>query len=171
MHEGPNMSKPLLVAYATKHESTHEVAEAIAVRLRERGLEAEVRSARGVETLAPYDGVVIGGALYMGRWHSDARRFLSHHRDELTVLPLSVFAMGPLTGQDEDVAESRKQLDHALAKEPRLEPVTVAIFGGVLDPAKQHFPFTHMEASDARDWEEIRSWADTVASLSMPAAV
>ena len=161
---------PILVAYATKHGSTHEVADAVAVRLRERGLEAEVRSARGVATLAPYDGVVIGGALYMGRWHSDARRFLSHHRDELAVLPLAVFAMGPLTLKDEDVADSRKQLDHALAKEPRLEPVTVAIFGGVVNPAKQHFPFTHVAASDARDWDEIRSWADSVAALSMPAA-
>jgi menaquinone-dependent protoporphyrinogen oxidase len=165
------MSKPLLVAYATKHESTHEVAEAVAVRLRERGLEAEVRLARDVGTLAPYGGVVIGGALYMGRWHGDARRFLSHHRDELAVLPLAVFAMGPLTTKDEDVADSRKQLDHALAKEPRLEPVTIAIFGGVVDPAKQHFPFTHMDASDARDWEAIRAWADSVAALTMPAAV
>ena len=165
------MNKPLLVAYATKHGSTHEVADAVAVRLRERGLEAEVRSARGVATLAPYDGVVIGGALYMGRWHSDARRFLSHHRDELAVLPLAVFAMGPLTLKDEDVADSRKQLDHALAKEPRLEPVTVAIFGGVVNPAKQHFPFTYVATSDARDWDEIRSWADSVAALSMPAAV
>jgi len=164
------MNKPLLVAYATKHGSTHEVADAVAVRLRERGLEAEVRSARGVATLAPYDGVVIGGALYMGRWHSDARRFLSHHRDELAVLPLAVFAMGPLTLEDEDVADSRKQLDHALAKEPRLEPVTVAIFGGVVNPAKQHFPFTYVATSDARDWDEIRSWADSVAALSMPAA-
>ena len=164
------MSKPLLVAYATKHESTHEVADAVAVRLREHGLEAEVRPARDVGTLAPYGGVVIGGALYMGRWHRDARRFLSHHRDELTVLPLAVFAMGPRTVKDEDVADSRKQLDRALAKEPRLEPVTVAIFGGVVDPAKQHFPFTHMDASDARDWDEIRSWADSVAALSVPAA-
>jgi menaquinone-dependent protoporphyrinogen oxidase len=165
------MSKPLLVAYATKHESTHEVADAVAVRLRERGVEAEVRPARDVATLARYGGVVIGGALYMGRWHGDARRFLSQHRDELTVLPLAVFAMGPLTVKDEDVAGSRKQLDHALAKEPRLDPVTVAIFGGVVDPAKQHFPFTHMDASDARDWDEIRAWADSVAALTMPAAV
>jgi len=36
---------PILVAYATKYGSTHEVAEAIATRLRERGLEIEVRAA------------------------------------------------------------------------------------------------------------------------------
>jgi menaquinone-dependent protoporphyrinogen oxidase len=134
-------------------------------------VEAEVRPARDVETLDPYRGVVIGGALYMGRWHRDARHFLSNHRDELTGLPLAVFAMGPLTLEGKDVARSRKQLDHALAKEPGLEPLTVAIFGGVVDPGKEHFPFTHMDASDARDWQQIRAWADSVAALSVAAAV
>jgi menaquinone-dependent protoporphyrinogen oxidase len=158
------MNKPLLVAYATKHESTHEVAEAVAVRLRELGLEADVRPARAIETLDPYAGVVVGGALYMGRWHRDARRFLSHHRDELAGLPLAVFAMGPVSIEDKDVAASRTQLDRALNKEPALDPVAVAIFGGVIDPAKQRFPFTHMDAADARDWDAIRSWADSLAS-------
>lgn len=161
------MTKPLLVAYATKHESTHEVAEEVAARLRELGIEADVRPAHGVETLDPYAGVVLGGALYMGRWHRHARRFLAHHREALAGLPLAVFAMGPLTLADEDVASSRGQLDRALAKEPSLDPVAVAIFGGVVDPAKQRFPFTHMEATDARDWGAIRAWADTVAAYAL----
>jgi menaquinone-dependent protoporphyrinogen oxidase len=158
------MSKPLLVAYATKHESTHEVADAVAARLRELGVEADVRPAHAVETLEPYAGVVLGGALYMGRWHRDARHFLSHHRDALSSLPLAIFAMGPLTLEEKDVAGSRKQLDRALAKEPALEPLVVAIFGGVVDPNEQHFPFTHMPASDARDWDAIRSWAESIAA-------
>jgi menaquinone-dependent protoporphyrinogen oxidase len=57
------MSRPVLVAYATKHESTHEVADAVAARLRELGHEADVRPASEVGTLAPYGAVVIGGAL------------------------------------------------------------------------------------------------------------
>lgn len=157
------MIKPLLVAYATKHESTHEVAEAVAARLRETGLDTEVRAAGDVESVAPYGGVVLGGALYAGRWHRDARHFLNRHRDDLSGVPVAVFAMGPLTLEDKDVAGSRAQLDRALAKERWLEPVAVAIFGGVVDPATLRFPFTHMAASDARDWEAIRAWADTVA--------
>ena len=58
---------------------------------------------------------------------------------------------------------ARKQLDHALEKTPELEPVAVAIFGGVVDPDKLRFPFSHMPASDARDWDAIRAWADEVA--------
>ena len=38
----------------------------------------------------------------------------------------------------------------------------MAIFGGVVDPAKLHFPFSHMDATDARDWDAIHTWADEV---------
>ena len=159
------MTQPVLVVYATKRESTHEVAEAVAARLRELGHEVDVRPAAEVGTLAPYAAVVIGGALYMGRWHHDARHFLSSHRDALTHLPVAVFAMGPRTTEEADIEASRKQLDAALAKAPQLEPVSVAIFGGVIDPAKLRFPFRKMGATDARDWDVIRAWADAVAEL------
>jgi menaquinone-dependent protoporphyrinogen oxidase len=157
------MTQPLLVVYATKRESTHEVADAVAATLRELGHEVDVRPAAEAGTLAPYAAVVIGGALYMGRWHHDARHFLSSHREALTRLPVAVFAMGPRTTEEADIDASRKQLDAALAKEPQLEPISVAIFGGVIDPTKLRFPFRNMGATDARDWDAIRSWADTVA--------
>ena len=158
------MTKPILVVYATKRESTHEVADALASRMRRLGHEVDVRPAAEVGTLRPYGGVVVGGALYMGRWHRDARHFLRRHRDELAELPVAVFAMGPLKLEPDDVDGSRAQLDRALAKEPELHPVAVTIFGGVVDPAKLRFPFNRMQASDARDWDAIRSWADEIAA-------
>jgi menaquinone-dependent protoporphyrinogen oxidase len=165
------MSKPVLVAYATKHESTHEVAAALAARMRIRGAEVDVRPASEVGTLAPYGAVVLGGALYAGRWHRDARRFLDRRHEELRRLPLAVFAMGPLKLEPADVDASRRQLDRALAKEPDLVPVSVRIFGGVVDPAKLRFPFTHMDASDARDWDAVSAWAEElVRRLAEPAA-
>jgi menaquinone-dependent protoporphyrinogen oxidase len=159
------MTQPVLVVYATKRESTHEVADAVADRLRELGHAVDVRPAAEAASLDPYGAVVIGGALYMGRWHHDARHFLSSHRDVLARLPVAVFAMGPRTTAPADIEGSRKQLDAALAKEPQLEPISVAIFGGVIDPAKLRFPFRNMGATDARDWDAIRAWADSVADL------
>jgi menaquinone-dependent protoporphyrinogen oxidase len=163
------MSKPILVVYATKRESTHEVADAIAARLRELGHEVNVWRAGDIGMLRPYGAVVLGGALYAGRWHRDARRFIEKHRDELAERPVAVFAMGPLKLEPRDVGSSREQLDRALAKEPWLDPVSVAIFGGVIDPAKMRFPFTRMDAADARDWDAIRSWADELAATFAPA--
>lgn len=153
------MTGRILVAYATKHGSTHEVAEAVAATLAGEGIDVDLRLAAEVRRVEEYAAVVLGGALYMGRWHGDARRFLARNREELARVPVAFFAMGPHTMEPERVAESRGQLDRALAKAPEVEPVGVAIFGGVVDPTKLRFPLNRMPASDARDWDAIRAWA------------
>jgi menaquinone-dependent protoporphyrinogen oxidase len=158
----------LLVAYGSKHGSTREVAEAIAERLRKDECEVELRCAADIEDLTRYDGVVLGGALYFGRWHQDATQFLAKHRRELSEQPLAVYAMGPQTGAAEALAESRTQLDKALQKAPEVEPRAIAVFGGVIDPAKLRFPLNHLPASDARDWDAIEAWADEVGAVLGP---
>jgi menaquinone-dependent protoporphyrinogen oxidase len=158
------MTPTVLVAYATKHGSTREVAEALAERIGAYGLATFVRPAGEVTDLDGYGGVVLGSAIYMGRLHADARDFLRRHHSTLAVRPLAVFAMGPRTLADEDVVRSRNQLGAALAKESELQPCTTTVFGGVFDPSQHHFPFSRMEASDARDWVAIRAWADDVAA-------
>ncbi len=158
-------SDAVLVAFATKHGSTLEVARDVAATLRRHGFTVDVRPAVDVPELDGYDAVVLGGALYIGRLHRDARRFLKRHRTALADLPLAVFAMGPRTLEEADVAGSRSQLDQALAAVPELEPVSVAIFGGVVDPATLSFPLNRMPAVDARDWDAIHGWAEQLATL------
>jgi menaquinone-dependent protoporphyrinogen oxidase len=155
-----------LVAYASKHGSTEEVARAIAARLRADGQDVDVLPAASaaVAGTAGYDCVVLGGSLYMGRWHADARRFLRRHGGALERLPLAVFALGPLNLEEDQVAGSRKQLDGALGR-LGVEPKLVAIFGGVVEPEKLRFPFSRMAETDARDWQAIDAWADEVAAL------
>lgn len=165
------MNGRVLVACATKKGSTREVAEAISETLRAEALEADCRPAAEVADLRGYSAIVLGGALYTGRWHADARDFLERHRGQLATIPLAVFAMGPRTLAESDVEESRRQLDRALAKVPELDPVSIAIFGGVVDPAKLRFPFSRMPASDARDWDAIRAWARGLAAELAPEGV
>jgi menaquinone-dependent protoporphyrinogen oxidase len=148
-----------LVAHASKHGSTREVAERVAEVMRRAGIDVDVMPAANVGHLRGYDTVVLGGALYTGRLHKDARQFLARHRDALSVRSVAVFALGPRTNEASDVAGSRGQLDRALAKTPEIEPVSVAVFGGVVDPDKLRFPFNRMAASDARDWPAIEAWA------------
>jgi menaquinone-dependent protoporphyrinogen oxidase len=111
-----------------------------------------------------YDGVVIGGSLYMGRWHPQATHLLTAQQEELGSRPVAVFVMGPRTTDSPDVAESRRQLDRALAKAPAVHPAAVAIFGGVVQPHTLRFPLNRIPASDARDWDAIRGWAAGVAT-------
>jgi menaquinone-dependent protoporphyrinogen oxidase len=146
------------------HGSTQEVAEAIADVLRRHGRAVDVRAAGDVRDVAPYGTVVLGGALYTGRWHKDARRLLRRLRTDLGTRDLAVFAMGPRTLDETEVASSRAQLDRALAQAPEVHPEWVAIFGGVIRPERLRFPLNRMPASDARDWSAIRDWATSVAT-------
>lgn len=159
------MSTSVLVAYATKYGSTQEVAETIATTLRQQGLGVEVRPAHEVRSLAGYDAVVLGAALYIGRWHRDALLFLQRHRVELANIPVAIFALGPLHTDEKEWQEAQGQLDQQLAKKSWLVPVSVKLFGGVIDPTKLHFPFNRMPAGDARDWTVIRAWAAKLAAL------
>lgn len=158
------MRPTALVAYATKHGSTREVAEAVAERLSAHGMITFTRAAAEVRSLDGYEAVVLGSAIYMGKLHADAGGFLHRHRSELAVRPLAVFAMGPRSLAPTDLAGSRRQLDAALAKEPALQPLTRAVFGGAFNPAQHHFPFSRLPASDVRDWAAIRAWGDEVAA-------
>lgn len=163
------MAERVLVAYGSKHGTTREVAEFVAETLERRGgLEIRVEEASRVRDLVGYTAVVVGGGLYMGRWHADARRLLKRHRVELATLRLAVFAMGPDSLDDAKVAESRNQLERALAQTPELEPIAVAVFGGALVPEAWRFPFNRLPAFDARDWDAIRAWAEEVAAAVTP---
>jgi menaquinone-dependent protoporphyrinogen oxidase len=162
------MAQHILVAVASKHGTTREVAEAIGGTLRELGLAVDVQEAGSVRDLGRYDAVVVGGGLYLGKWHADARRLLKRHRHELAGKRLAVFGMGPDALEEAKVAESREQLDRALAATPELEPIAVAVFGGALKPETWRFPFNRLPAFDARDWDAIRAWAEQVAAQLTP---
>jgi menaquinone-dependent protoporphyrinogen oxidase len=151
----------VLVVYASKHGSTREVAEVISATLQERGDRVELRTAGGVRgSIGHPDLVVLGGAIYAGRWHHDAHRFLRKHRRELSGVPVAVFGMGPRVGTEESWHRSRSQLDHALARRGWLKPVAVTVFGGV-DPSQRD----REPRRDLRDWDAIRAWAGGIAAL------
>lgn len=108
-------------------------------------------------------------------WHKDAHVFLSRHHEALTKLPVAVFALGPLSDEEEEWKEVRAQLDKELAKFPWLRPVDIEVFGGKFDPHNLHFtdnllvklpasPLHNVPASDVRDWKAIRAWASSLAT-------
>src|SRR5918994_3605544 len=85
----------VLVAYASKHGATEEIAEAIAGELRGAGHSVDCVAAEGVTDLGSYDAAVIGSAVHMARWRPEARRLLRRAAKELTGRPLWLFSSGP----------------------------------------------------------------------------
>lgn len=160
----------VLVAYTTRQGSTQEVATAIAVTLARRGLVVDLRAAAEVDTVEPYDNVVLGAAIYVGRLHEQARAFLNRHGPALRGRRLALFAMGPRTLTAEDIASSRAQLESALSRMP-VEPELTTVFGGVTDTTKLRFPLNKLHAPDGRDWGAIRDWACEVADVILVRAM
>jgi menaquinone-dependent protoporphyrinogen oxidase len=173
------MEIKVLLAYASTHGSTQEIAEAVAAALRDHGLAVDLQPARDVRTLEGVDAVVLGAPLYMFHLHKDGLRFLSRHQKALAGgLPLAIFAGGPIETSGEDTwQEVRRQLDQELAKFPWLRLVSLEVVGGRHDPEKLRFPWNLIPALkgippiDLRDWDAIRLWAESLVPVLQPALV
>lgn len=165
----------VLVAHASKRGSTAEIAQAIAETLRQSGLSVECTAADEVTTLAPYDAVVLGSAVYMKRWRGDAKHFLRKHRKELSQRPFWVFSSGP-TGDPSGDEPSWVEPAKIVEKVEQLGAREHVVFGGRM-PTDPRGPAQRAmvkncppEYRDRRDWDEIRAWAAGVASeLRAPA--
>jgi menaquinone-dependent protoporphyrinogen oxidase len=167
-HPDERAGPRVLVAYASKHGSTAEIAEAVAVELRAHGLGADCRTAADVRDVDGYDAVVLGSATYMKRWRHEARRFLHHFDDALAQMPFWIFSSGPVgekAPSDGGWAEPAKVVETA----QRLGVRDHAVFGGRVpqDPGnfveKAMLRDTPEPFADLRDWEQIRGWAAGIA--------
>lgn len=72
----------VLIAYGSKMGGTEGLADMLAAELVAQGIPTDVRAADSVDTLVGYDAVIVGGALYVGRWHRAARRFVKRRRTQ-----------------------------------------------------------------------------------------
>jgi menaquinone-dependent protoporphyrinogen oxidase len=157
----------VLVAFASKHGSTVEIAAAIARELQRAGLDVDCRSAQDVRSLDGYDAVVLGSAVYMKRWLGDARHLFRRHRRELAARPFWIFSSGPF-GAKPDPAWSEPP--RIVKEAERIGVRDHVVFGGrlPLEPSgfieKAMVRDTPPEVADLRDWDEIRHWASGIAS-------
>jgi len=155
----------VLVIVASKHGSTAEIAAALGEGLSRRGIETAVEDAAKVTDLGGYDAVLLGSAVYAGRWMKSARELVELRAEELTGRPVWLFSSGP-------VGEPLR---------PTEDPVDVAtisaaiptrghrVFPGRLDKSKLSLAEKALVMSlrvaegDYRNWDEIAAWADEIA--------
>lgn len=161
------MSK-LLVAYASKHGSTTEIAEAIADQIRQSGHEVDCTAAGSVGAVDGYDAIVLGSAVYIKRWRGDAKHFLRKHSKALATMPFWVFSSGP-TGDPEDDDPEWLEPKRIMRKAEQLGVRDHVVFGGRVPPeggfaAKSMREGIPAEFQDRRDWDAIRAWARGVAA-------
>lgn len=159
----------VLVAYASKMGATREIAEAVCDELRTRGLHVDIRDLRHSVTLTDYEAVVLGSAVYAGRWRSEAARFVRRHANELLSRRVWLFESGWVGPKPTTLRPTPRGRNHAR----RIAADAPTVFGGRLDPELARGFFDRALAKrmpgDARDFDVIRSWAGTIADALAPA--
>ena len=128
-----------------------------------------LKRARRVRSLGSYRAVVLGSAVYAGRWRADALRLL--RRPELREQAVWLFSSGPV-GEDEGDPEQLERL----TKPPRVQRIAAevgvhehVVFGGMVAEdagfiRKKMARKIPPELRDRRDWDEIDAWAQSIAA-------
>jgi menaquinone-dependent protoporphyrinogen oxidase len=153
----------ILVAVASKHGATLEIAEAIGATLRSRGHEVDVVVPDVDVALREYDAVVCGSAVYGGSWRPDAVRFLEYRADDLRALPVWLFESGPVGNPDlvEPMGAGRQLASLVAAR-------GLAIFDGRIDRSllsmgeKAIITMVRVKDNDLRDFDLVEEWAESI---------
>ncbi|MBE9505534.1 MAG: flavodoxin domain-containing protein [Chloroflexi bacterium] len=155
----------VLIAYSSVHGSTAEIARAVALTLCRTGFDVDVVPVAEVLDVSDYDSVVLGSAVYGGKWRKDALEFLERFAPVLSHRDIWLFQSGPL-GRSAQYIVRALPANVALMAE-YLHVKNCATFGGRLDGSVggpvARFLARAGFAGDYRDFGEIRVWAEQMA--------
>lgn len=160
----------VLVTAASRHGSTLELATEIGARLRESlpapATIVDVRDIDDVDSVAGYQAVVVGSAVYLGQWLDAAKRFAATYGPALRDIPVWLFSSGPVG--DPLVPEPGSAVDVGSVVD-LLGPVEHRVFAGAIDRSALRFAertvvrALHVPEGDFRDWAAVREWAVHIA--------
>jgi menaquinone-dependent protoporphyrinogen oxidase len=162
-----NMTQKILVTYATRAGSTAEIAAAIGQTLAARGFNVEVKPVKKVSALDGYQAVLLGSAIRMGNWLPEMVKFVLDNQSALNALPTALFTIHMLNTDDAETSRAAREA-YTVPVRALLPQAPEAFFGGVMDFSRLSFidrfisNMVKVVESDQRDWEKIRTWANTI---------
>jgi len=165
------MDTKILVTYASKYGSTKEIAEKIGEVLRQEGLPADVLPVDGIRDLNPYKAIILGSAVYIGKWQKEAVKFLQDNEKIMADRPVWLFSSGP-TGEGDPVKllEGWRLPAELQPVADRIQPHDITVFHGYINPDKLNFiekwsikSLVKKPFGDFRDWDAIVIWAIMIA--------
>jgi menaquinone-dependent protoporphyrinogen oxidase len=163
----------VLVASASRHGSTEEIARVIGDVLLAHGLSVDVKRMEDVDTTFPYETYVLGSAVYMGSWLRAAHHFVDRHAELIRTRPTWLFSSGPLGRPPHDAAGEPFDAADLIAETGARDH---HLFGGRLDKERLTLPeravagLQRVPEGDYREWDAVAAWATAIArSLAVEA--
>ena len=160
------METRVLVAYASKHGMTAEIAVKIGDTLRQSGLQVDVLPVKEVKDLALYKAVVLGSAVYIAMWRKEMVKFLQENEKLLSERQVWVFSSGPMgKGDPAELLQGWRFPEALRSLIERVKPRDIAVFHGAIDMKRMNFlekwtlKSVKAQTGDFRDWEAITRWA------------
>lgn len=151
----------VLVTAASRHGATAELAAVIAEQLAALGVSSDLQAPEDVAEVTGYDAVVLGSAVYAGRWLGSAKELVRRCGDQLSERPVWLFSSGPVGAPpkpDEDPVDAAAMVVATGAREHR-------VFAGRLDRQRlgvaERLVVGMVRAPDGdfRDRDAVRQWA------------
>jgi menaquinone-dependent protoporphyrinogen oxidase len=165
----------ILVAYASAHGSTGEVAEFIGRILQTYNVEVDVKDVTSVKRVTGYDAYVLGSAIDGGTWLQTMCQFVDQFSYQLAEKP-SAFWINCIRALEPDGYQHalKYYFDHKTLETFNLR--STAVFTGKLkldaiNQQEQWYLASHYDGkqppilnkTDFRDWEAIATWANKLA--------
>jgi menaquinone-dependent protoporphyrinogen oxidase len=127
------------------------------------GILADIGDANEVDAFEDYDGVIVGGALYNGRWHADATWFVERNLEELRAERVWFFSSGPLDTSARSGSLAPVAQVQELAR--RADIRGHMTFGGLLEPRSTGFMSLLLawgKPGDYRDPQQVEEWVERI---------
>ena len=118
--------------------------------------------------LEDYDGVLIGSAVQRGNWLPEAIEFVKTNQQALSKRPVAIFTVH-IQNLGKDQKSEQKRLAYLDDIRPFIHPVDATFFAGRFNRKGAKLLLPHIVAffippMDFRQWDEIRAWADAMAT-------
>lgn len=165
----------ILIAYASAHGSTKEIAAFIGRLFSAYNVEATVANVTDINSVDGYDAYVLGSAIHGGLWLQEMCNFTDHFARQLASKP-SFFWITCIRALETDGYEHalKYYVDHNTLQ--ALNVRDVAVFTGKLNTdaitrQEQWYLVSNYDGrmtagninNDFRDWQAIAAWAISIA--------
>lgn len=165
----------VLIAYSTLSGCTTTIAKRIGTDFLAYGTRPQVVSVEQMPVIPEdIDIVVFGSGVRVGKFHKEARDWLTANAEFIDKHPLALFSVGLRAASPQTEGLAEKELDTVLHEMPSgIHPRSSVVFPGW----KQSEGFSGMEKlalrvypladGDYRDWDKVDSWVRHTAPMML----